>query len=67
MYGVSDGQALAFAFGWHIGAWIPITLIGLFYAWRLGLSLGEVGSSEERLEHPEDFPDEVPGVARRRG
>ena len=50
VYGVDEARSLAFAFGYHFGSWIPITLIGLWYAWRLGLSLGEVGSAEERVE-----------------
>jgi uncharacterized protein (TIRG00374 family) len=50
VYGVPDAQSLAFAFGYHFGGWIPITLIGLWYAWKLGFSLGDVGSAEERLE-----------------
>lgn len=44
VYGVDGAQSLAFAFGYHFGGWIPITMIGLYYAWALGLSLGEVGS-----------------------
>lgn len=60
VYGVEEARSLAFAFGYHFGGWIPITLIGLGYAWRLGLSLGDVGASEERVEeviegeHPDD-------------
>ena len=50
VYGVDSARALAFAFGYHFGGWIPITLIGPGYAWRLGLSLGEVGAAEERVE-----------------
>lgn len=50
VYGVSEAQSLAFAFGYHFGGWIPITLIGLWYAWRLGFSLGDVGRAEERVE-----------------
>lgn len=61
VYGVGDGQSLAFAFGWHFGAWIPITVIGLYYVWRLGLTLGDVGAAEERLERPEAFADDGPG------
>jgi glycosyltransferase 2 family protein len=45
IYGVPDAQALAFAFAYHFGGWIPITTIGLWYTWKLGLSLGEVGGS----------------------
>lgn len=50
IYGVPDAQSLAFAFAYHFGGWVPITLIGLGYVWRLGLSLGDVGASEDRLE-----------------
>ena len=50
VYGVSQAQSLAFAFGYHFGGWIPITLIGLWYAWKLGFSLGDVGAAEEIVE-----------------
>jgi glycosyltransferase 2 family protein len=50
VYGVSEPQALAFAFGYHFGGWVPITVIGLWYAWKLGFSLGEVGAAEEKVE-----------------
>lgn len=50
VYGVEEARSLAFAFGYHFGGWIPITVIGLGYAWRLGLSLGDVGAAEERVE-----------------
>jgi hypothetical protein len=54
VYGVPEPQSLAFAFGYHFGGWIPITAIGLWYAWKLGLSLSEVGAAEERVErHPD--------------
>jgi uncharacterized protein (TIRG00374 family) len=50
VYGVPNPQSLAFAFGYHFGGWVPITAIGLWYAWKLGFSLAEVGSAEERVE-----------------
>lgn len=50
VYGVDEARSLAFAFGYHFGGWIPITAIGMWYAWRLGLSLGDVGAAEERVE-----------------
>jgi uncharacterized protein (TIRG00374 family) len=50
VYGVEEARSLAFAFGYHFGGWIPITVIGLVYAWRLGLSFGDVGAAEERVE-----------------
>lgn len=58
-YGVPAAPTLAFAVGFHLGGFFPVTFIGLYYAWRLGLSLKEVETSEERVEravesaHPE--------------
>ncbi len=46
IYGVSVDQSLAFAFGYHFGGWLPITLIGFYYAWKMGLSLGEVRTAK---------------------
>lgn len=67
VYGVDTAQSLAFAFGYHFGGWIPITLIGLVYAWRLGLSLGDVGAAEERveqvIEHEHTGADPMTGEA----
>ena len=34
----------------HSRSFIPITFIGLYYVWRMGLSWGEVGHSEEIVE-----------------
>jgi uncharacterized protein (TIRG00374 family) len=59
VYGVPGAAATALSFGFHLGGFIPVTLIGLFFAWKLGLSFGEVGKSEIRVEeavegaHPE--------------
>ncbi len=50
IYGVDAAQSLAFAFGYWAAGWIPITAIGLYYAWSIGLSLGEIGEAEERVE-----------------
>lgn len=49
VYGVPETQSLAFAFAYHFGGWIPITVIGLGYASVLGLSLGEVGHADEQF------------------
>ncbi len=59
VYGVPEPQTLAFAVGYHITSFIPITIIGLWYAWRVGFSLRDVGQSEQRVgeaveaAHPE--------------
>ena len=50
VYGVPEAESLAFAFAYHFGGWIPITVIGLWFAWTLGLSLGEVEGAEEEIE-----------------
>ena len=53
VYGVAEPTALAFSFGYHLGGFFPITIIGLYYAWRLGFSLKEfrTRAGEDRL-HP---------------
>jgi glycosyltransferase 2 family protein len=50
MWGAHEAAAGAFAVGFHLAGFIPVTLIGLYYAWRMGLSIGEVKSSEEVVE-----------------
>lgn len=50
VYGVAPAQAVGFAIGFHIGGFVPITLIGIWYAWRVGLSRAEVLHSEEAVE-----------------
>ena len=50
VYGVDAARALAFAYGYHLGGFIPVTIIGLWYARRVGLSLGEMGRSEQAVE-----------------
>ncbi|MGQ0814243.1 MAG: lysylphosphatidylglycerol synthase transmembrane domain-containing protein [Gemmatimonadota bacterium] len=49
-YGVAHEKAVSFAIAFHIGGFIPVTVIGLYYAWRLGISLREVEESEEIVE-----------------
>jgi uncharacterized protein (TIRG00374 family) len=72
VFGIPAGPTLAFAFGFHLGGFIPVTLIGLYYAWRLGLSLKEVKGSELRVEeaveqdHPEiagEYPPHGSGLS----
>jgi hypothetical protein len=50
VYGVAEGATLAFAFGYHLGGFVPVTLLGLWYAWRLGLTLVELRRAEEVVE-----------------
>ena len=48
VYGVGPDLAVAWAIGFHILSFIPITLIGAFYFARLGLRMGELGTAAER-------------------
>ncbi|MEN8375217.1 MAG: lysylphosphatidylglycerol synthase transmembrane domain-containing protein [Gemmatimonadota bacterium] len=50
VWGVDPTPAAAFAIGFHLAGFIPVTLIGLWYASRIGLSWGEVGGSEDIVE-----------------
>jgi glycosyltransferase 2 family protein len=54
VYGAGEGATLAFAFGYHLGGFIPVTLIGLWYAGQLGLSFGQLGRAEEVVEEKLD-------------
>jgi len=60
VYGVPEAESLAFAFAYHFGGWIPITVIGLWFTWKLGLSLGDVGHAEEQIEEEviEEYADD---------
>lgn len=50
LWGVDSGKAVSFAVGYHIGGFIPVTLMGIWYVWRLGLSWSDVRHSEEIAE-----------------
>jgi glycosyltransferase 2 family protein len=50
LFGIPLNKTLGFAIGFHIGGFIPVTVIGLYFAWRLGLSWREMGTSEATVE-----------------
>jgi glycosyltransferase 2 family protein len=50
MWGVDLNAAGAFAVGFHLAGFVPVTLMGLYYAWRTGLSVREAAESEETVE-----------------
>lgn len=52
-WGVEPVQTASFAMAYHIGAFIPVTVIGLYYVWRMGLSWGDVRHSDEMVEASE--------------
>jgi 4-diphosphocytidyl-2C-methyl-D-erythritol kinase len=62
VFGVQPASSLAFAYGYHLGGFIPVTLIGLWYAKQIGLSLKDVGTSGTRVE--EAVEREMPAAAR---
>ena len=49
-FGVPAAKSVSFAVAFHIGSFIPVTLLGVFYLSRMGLTWGEVGHSEEIVE-----------------
>jgi uncharacterized protein (TIRG00374 family) len=62
LFGISLNKTLGFAIGFHIGGFIPVTVIGLYYAWRMGLSWREMGASEATVE--EAVERELPAPTR---
>ncbi|HTR79072.1 MAG TPA: lysylphosphatidylglycerol synthase transmembrane domain-containing protein [Gemmatimonadaceae bacterium] len=45
VYGIDPSAGAAWAIAYHAVSLVPITAIGLFYVWRLGLTLGQLGSA----------------------
>ncbi|MDE0075462.1 MAG: lysylphosphatidylglycerol synthase transmembrane domain-containing protein [Gammaproteobacteria bacterium] len=41
--GIGENPALAFAAGYHVTTFIPVTAIGLWYFWRMGFSFRQIG------------------------
>ena len=50
VYGIERARTLSFAVGYHLAGFVPITLVGLWYVSRLGISLREVRRSEAQIE-----------------
>ena len=46
VYGVSEAQAVAWAIGFHVLSYIPITLIGAWYFLRMGVHFGDVAAAK---------------------
>ncbi len=46
LYGIPAGKAVSYAIGYHIGGFIPITLLGLYSLWRAGMTLGQLRQGE---------------------
>jgi uncharacterized protein (TIRG00374 family) len=50
LWGVPAEKAISFAIGFHIGGFVPITVMGIWYAWRLDLRWKDVERSEQSVE-----------------
>jgi len=50
LWAVPSEKVAAFAIGFHIGGFIPVTLIGVYFLWRMGIGWKDVGRSEEVVE-----------------
>jgi glycosyltransferase 2 family protein len=50
VWGVAAAPAMAFAVGFHLAGYFPVTFMGLYYVWRLDFSWREVEESEEIVE-----------------
>lgn len=50
LWDVPVSQAISFAIGFHIAGFLPVTLIGMWYVWRLNLTWSEVRRSESAIE-----------------
>jgi uncharacterized protein (TIRG00374 family) len=50
IYSIAPAQTISFAAGYHILTFIPVTLLGLWYMHRLGITRDELGHSEEFVE-----------------
>lgn len=59
MWDVPAGQAISFAIGFHIGGFIPVTVIGLYYIWRMNLSLSAMREAGEGQSGEEKRHDEI--------
>lgn len=66
VWGVPVNAAMSFAIGFHMASFLPVTAIGLYYAWRLGISWRQVEESEEVTERAVEAEEAREARARRR-
>ncbi len=57
IYSIAPARTISFAAGYHILTFIPVTLMGLWYMHRLGITRDELGHSEEYVEAAVDSGD----------
>ena len=56
VYGAAAPATLAFAFGYHLGGFFTVTIIGFYYAWRMGFSVAEIRGSEATAQRAIESP-----------
>jgi hypothetical protein len=49
IYGVAADPALSMALGYFVAGFVPVTLIGLYYAWAVGLRIRSMGAAAETV------------------
>jgi uncharacterized protein (TIRG00374 family) len=63
LWGVDESRAVAFAIAFHMGGWLGVTGVGLYYISKLNLSWNELKGSVEKVETAvEDDPELTPGA-----
>lgn len=50
LWAVPSDKAVSFAVGFHLGGFVPVTLMGIWYVWRLNLRWRDVEASEGTVE-----------------
>lgn len=63
LWSVPAEKAVSFAVGFHLGGFIPVTLMGFYYVARLNLTWKEVQHSDEVVEEVVEHP-EAPAAGR---
>lgn len=51
VFGVPAESTLSLALGYHLAGFIPVTILGLYYAWDLGLRLRSIESQADAALH----------------
>ncbi len=64
-YGVDSVRIVSFATGYHILTFIPVTVLGIWYLYRLGIRWSEVEHSEELVEEAVEHGERVQPAATR--
>ena len=58
-YAIDGVRIVSFATGYHILTFIPVTLLGIWYMYRLGIRWSEVEHSEELVEEAVEHEEEA--------